>query len=50
VDGFIYCLEYRSGRVRWKYQTGGQITGSPLVYDDIVYIGSSDHTVYALLA
>jgi outer membrane protein assembly factor BamB len=50
VDGYLYCLEYRTGRLRWKFGTEGQIIGSPLVYDDIVYIGSTDHQVYALLA
>jgi outer membrane protein assembly factor BamB len=50
VDGQLYCLEVRSGRLRWKYATKGPITGTPLVYDDIVYIGSTDHQIYALLA
>jgi outer membrane protein assembly factor BamB len=36
--------------LRWKFETGGQITGSPIVFDDIVYIGSTDHQVYALFA
>jgi outer membrane protein assembly factor BamB len=50
VDGFLYCLEYRTGRLRWKFGTEGQFIGSPVVYDDIVYVGSTDHQVYALLA
>jgi outer membrane protein assembly factor BamB len=50
VDGNLYCLEYRTGRLRWKFGTEGAITGTPLVYDDVVYIGSTDHQVYALLA
>ncbi|HEX9332034.1 MAG TPA: PQQ-binding-like beta-propeller repeat protein, partial [Anaerolineales bacterium] len=50
VDGNLYCLEYRTGRLRWKFGTGGAITGTPLVFDDIVYIGSTDHQIYALLA
>jgi outer membrane protein assembly factor BamB len=36
--------------LRWKFGTEGAITGTPLVYDDIVYVGSTDHQVYALLA
>jgi len=36
--------------LRWKFVTKGPITGSPLVYDDIVYIGSTDHFLYTLLA
>ncbi|MFN8401649.1 MAG: PQQ-binding-like beta-propeller repeat protein [Anaerolineales bacterium] len=50
VDGSMYCLEYRTGRLRWKFETGGPITGSPVVLDDIVYFGSTDHHVYALFA
>jgi outer membrane protein assembly factor BamB len=50
VDGHLYCLEYRTGRLRWKFGTGGAITGTPLVADDIVYVGSTDHQIYALLA
>jgi outer membrane protein assembly factor BamB len=50
VDGFLYCLEYRTGRLRWKFQTRGAITGTPIAVDDLVYIGSTDHRLYALLA
>jgi outer membrane protein assembly factor BamB len=50
ADGKLYCLEARTGRLRWKFETKGPITGTPLVFDDIVYIGSADHFVYALLA
>ena len=32
------------------FETQAAITGSPIVYDDIVYIGSTDHQVYALFA
>ena len=45
------CMpESRTGRQRWKFETKGPITGSPVVFDDIVYVGSNDHNVYALLA
>ncbi|HEY2979779.1 MAG TPA: PQQ-binding-like beta-propeller repeat protein [Anaerolineales bacterium] len=36
--------------MRWRFETKGAITGSPVVFDDIVYVGSTDHNVYALLA
>ena len=39
-----------SGRLRWKFETKAAITGSPVVFDDIVYFGSTDHHVYALFA
>jgi outer membrane protein assembly factor BamB len=50
VDGSLYCLEYRTGRLRWKFEAKAAITGSPVVFDDIVYFGSTDHHVYALFA
>jgi outer membrane protein assembly factor BamB len=50
ADGNLYCLEYRTGRIRWKFTTGGPITSSPVIYNDILYVGSSDHMLYALLA
>jgi len=50
VDGCMYCLEYRTGRLRWKFEARSAITGSPVVFDDIVYFGSTDHYVYALFA
>ena len=37
-------------RLRWKYQTKGPITGTPTAQQDLIYIGSTDHRLYALLA
>src|SRR5207302_9059260 len=34
--------------VKWKFQTGGQVISSPVVADGTVYVGSSDHNVYAI--
>jgi outer membrane protein assembly factor BamB len=34
--------------VQWKFKTAGKILSSPLVYDDVVYIGSADHNLYAI--
>jgi len=50
VDGNLYCIEYKSGRERWKFETGKPIIGSATVFDDIVYVGSTDHSLYAILA
>ena len=36
------------GRLRWKLATGGEITGSPVVKDGVVYACSKDRCVYAL--
>ena len=37
-------------KLKWKFKTGGQIQASPVVVEDIVYIGSTDHSFYALSA
>lgn len=47
ADGYLYALDYRTGRLRWKYMTGGAITGTPVVYNDTLYVGSTDHNLYA---
>ncbi len=35
-------------RMQWKFKTGGKVVSSPAVVNGIVYIGSSDRSVYAL--
>jgi outer membrane protein assembly factor BamB len=50
VDGYLYCLEYRTGRLRWKFRTEGPITSTPVAHEDLIYIGSTDHRIYALMA
>jgi len=36
--------------LKWKFKTGGQITASPVVAYDTVYVGSKDNKLYALNA
>ena len=36
--------------LKWRFKTGGQVQASPVVANDIVYIGSTDHIFYALEA
>jgi outer membrane protein assembly factor BamB len=35
-------------KVRWQFHTKGQVLSSPAVAGDTVYVGSSDHLMYAL--
>jgi outer membrane protein assembly factor BamB len=35
-------------KVKWQFQTKGQILSSPALTSDTVYIGSSDHFLYAV--
>jgi outer membrane protein assembly factor BamB len=42
-------LNYSSGAEIWRYETNGRIVvSSPAISDGVLYIGSLDHTVYAL--
>ena len=47
ADGFIYCLNSK-GKLHWKVKTGAAVLGSPLIENNVVYIGGSDHSFYAL--
>jgi eukaryotic-like serine/threonine-protein kinase len=35
-------------KVRWQFRTKGQVLSTPAVSGDTVYVGSSDHVLYAL--
>jgi len=50
VDNHLYAVDIHNGRLNWKFKTGKAIIGSPVIFNDIVYIGSTDYIVYALLA
>jgi outer membrane protein assembly factor BamB len=40
----------QSTRMKWQYHTKGQVLSSPAIADGSLYIGSSDHFLYALVA
>ena len=40
--GVLYCLDAKTGAVKWSFDTGGAIFGSPCVdFNGIVYVASS---------
>ncbi len=54
TDGSVYALS-PSGKLRWSYDTGEPIRSSPVLgpgppgdHHDILYVGSSDGSLYAL--
>jgi outer membrane protein assembly factor BamB len=47
-DGGVRALDLRTGRLRWKMQTGGRVRATPAVHDGTVVVGSWDGRVYAL--
>ncbi|MCL5411302.1 MAG: PQQ-binding-like beta-propeller repeat protein [Patescibacteria group bacterium] len=50
--GVIYGLDIATGNVggspKWTVQTGGAILASPLMYNGVAYLGSSDGNFYAI--
>jgi outer membrane protein assembly factor BamB len=49
-DGNIWAFNGNTGRIVWKYHTGGQVKGGLAFADGRVYAGSYDHHVYCLRA
>lgn len=47
-DHNVYAIDARTGKLRWKFQTGNVVHASPAVHDGRVYIGSWDRYFYAL--
>lgn len=48
LDGNLYALDSKSGRVRFKYAAGGEIKSSPAVAGGTVYFGDEAGTFHAL--
>jgi outer membrane protein assembly factor BamB len=46
--GYVYAIRARSGKIDWKFKTGGRIKGAVTLAGGRVYVGSYDHHVYAL--
>jgi len=47
-DNFFYCLMTKDGRVDWKWRTGGDVIGLPIVDKDRVYFVALDNVLRAL--
>ncbi|MFA6032346.1 MAG: PQQ-binding-like beta-propeller repeat protein [Myxococcota bacterium] len=48
IDGFVYAVDAKSGKLKWRYKTGDAVTSSPAVEGGVVYVGSNDNNIYAL--
>ena len=42
IDGYIYCVDLKTGWQKWRYKAGREVYGSLLVSDCVVYIGNHD--------
>ncbi len=47
-DGSLYALDVETGEKVWDFPTEHYLWAQPLVVDDVVYLGSMDHTMYAI--
>lgn len=47
-DDHLYCLDARSGKVQWRFASGGPIRFAPWVEGDRVCFGSDDGHVHCL--
>ena len=43
----MYALNASTGAVLWKYATEGVVFSSPAVANGVVYVGSSDYSLYS---
>ena len=48
MDGNVWLLDRRTGRVRWRFGVGSPIESSPVVVGGIDYFGAWNGNVYAL--
>ncbi len=48
TDNFLYRLSRDEGKVEWRWRTGGDIVGVPVVDEDRLYFVSLDNLVYSL--
>ncbi len=49
-DDVFYAFDATNGDLKWSFQTGGNISSTPVVANGIVYVGSDDENLYALNA
>lgn len=50
ADCHVYCLDTSTGRLRWRFLTGGPVRLAPSVSGQRVYFGSDDGYAYCLKA
>ena len=50
LSGYVYCLDLKTGKMHWKYDTFAAIWGSTMVVDGKVYVGDEDGDVAVIEA
>jgi outer membrane protein assembly factor BamB len=46
LDGYVYCLDAKTGQKHWEHNCRADIWGSPYWVDGKVYIGNDDGEMY----
>jgi outer membrane protein assembly factor BamB len=47
-SGAVFALEARTGEVLWEFRAGSEISGSPIVVGNAMYVVTSEGTLYAV--
>ncbi len=48
VDDVLHAVDLNDKEDKWTFQAVGALRGSPILYDDLIYVGSEDKRVYAV--
>ena len=48
TDNYLYAVDIKTGREKWKFKTENRVLSSPAVADGVVFFGSTDNYFYAL--
>ena len=48
TGNYLYRLSLSSGRVDWRWRTGGDVVGAPVVDEERIYFASLDNILWAL--
>jgi outer membrane protein assembly factor BamB len=48
VDNFLYCLTARRGEIAWRWRTGADVIGTPVVDGNLLYFVSLDNILRGL--
>ncbi len=48
TGNYLYRISPANGRIEWRWRTGGDIIGAPIVDEERVYFASLDNMVWAL--
>jgi outer membrane protein assembly factor BamB len=45
--GYVFCVEL-AGKTKWQFQAKRGVTSTPVLAEDMVFVGSMDSSIYAL--